>query len=99
MYQFGTTFTFQQIYLVGDIGVVASQKDILGTKLRLGGEYHFSEKYFIRAGFGNSRFSLGAGLNFTFLKTNDAFFDYAVVVEPHSVSQGLIHVFTYAFNF
>ena len=26
-------------------------------------------------------------------------FDYAVVVEPHSVSQGLIHVFTYAFNF
>ena len=48
---------------------------------------------------GNSRFSLGAGLNFTFLKTNDAFFDYAVVVEPHSVSQGLIHVFTYAFNF
>ena len=25
--------------------------------------------------------------------------DYAVVVEPHSVSQGLIHVFTYAFDF
>ena len=32
-------------------------------------------------------------------KKNDAYFDYAVVVEPHSVSQGLIHVFTYAFNF
>ena len=99
MYQFGSTFTFQQIYIVGDIGVVANQEEILGTKLRLGAEYRFSEKYFIRSGFGNSRFSLGAGLNFTFLKTNDAFFDYAVVVEPHSVSQGLIHVFTYAFNF
>ncbi|GIT57441.1 MAG: hypothetical protein Ct9H300mP18_08700 [Candidatus Neomarinimicrobiota bacterium] len=36
-------------------------------------------------------------MNFTFLKKKDAYFDYAVVVEPHSVSQGLIHVFTYAF--
>ena len=99
VYRFGTTFTFQRIYIAGDIGVVANQNDILGTTIRFGGEYRFSENYFIRGGFGNSRFSLGAGLNFTFLKLNDAFFDYAVVVEPHSVSQGMIHVFTYAFNF
>ena len=99
VYRFGTTFTFQRIYIAGDIGVVANQNDILGTTIRFGGEYRFSENYFIRGGFGNSRFSLGAGLNFTFLKINDAFFDYAVVIEPHSVSQGMIHVFTYAFNF
>jgi len=99
VYRFGTTFTFQRIYIAGDIGVVANQDDILGTTIRFGGEYRFSENYFIRGGFGNSRFSLGAGLNFTFLKINDAFFDYAVVIEPHSVSQGMIHVFTYAFNF
>ena len=99
MYRLGTTFTFQRIYFVGDIGVVANQDDILGMTMRFGGEYHISENYFIRGGFGNNRFSLGAGLNFTFLKLNDAFFDYAVVVEPHSVSQGMIHVFTYAFNF
>jgi len=99
MYRLGTTFTFQRIYFVGDIGVVANQDDILGMTMRFGGEYHISENYFIRGGVGNSRFSLGAGLNFTFLKLNDAFFDYAVVVEPHSVSQGMIHVFTYAFNF
>ena len=99
MYRLGTTFTFQRIYFVGDIGVVANQDDILGMTMRFGGEYHLSENYFIRGGFGNSRFSLGAGLNFTFLNLNDAFFDYAVVIEPHSVSQGMIHVFTYAFNF
>ena len=99
MYRLGTTFTFQRIYFVGDIGVVANQDDILGMTMRFGGEYRLSENYFIRGGFGNSRFSLGAGLNFTFLNLNDAFFDYAVVIEPHSVSQGMIHVFTYAFNF
>jgi hypothetical protein len=99
VYRFGTTFTFQRIYIAGDIGVVANQDDILGTTIRFGGEYRFSENYFVRGGFGNSRFSLGAGLNFTFLKINDAFFDYAVVIEPHSASQGMIHVFTYAFNF
>ena len=99
MYRLGTTFTFQRIYIVGDIGVVANQDDILGVTMRFGGEYQLSENYFIRGGFGNSRFSLGAGLNFTFLNLNDAFFDYAVVIEPHSASQGMIHVFTYAFNF
>jgi len=99
MYRFGTTFTFRRIYIVGDIGVVANQDDILGMTMRFGGEYRLSENYFIRGGFGNSRLSLGAGLNFTFLNLNDAFFDYAVVIEPHSVSQGMIHVFTYAFNF
>ncbi len=99
MYRLGTTFTFQRIYFVGDIGVVANQDDILGMTMRFGGEYHLSENYFIRGGFGNSRFSLGAGFNFTFLNLNDAFFDYAVVIEPHSASQGMIHVFTYAFNF
>jgi len=99
MYRLGTTFTFQRIYFVGDIGVVANQDEILGMTMRFGGEYHISENYFIRGGFGNSRFSLGAGLNFTFLNLNDAFFDYAVVIEPLSVSQGMIHVFTYAFNF
>ena len=99
MYRLGTTFTFRRIYIVGDIGVVANQDDILGMTMRFGGEYHLSENYFIRGGFGNSRLSIGAGLNFTFLNLNDAFFDYAVVIEPHSVSQGMIHVFTYAFNF
>ena len=99
MYRLGTTFTFQRIYIAGDIGVVANQDDILGMTMRFGGEYHLSENYFIRGGFGNSRFSLGAGFNFTFLNLNDAFFDYAVVIEPHSASQGMIHVFTYAFNF
>ena len=99
VYRFGTTFTFQRIYIAGDIGVVANQDDILGTTIRFGGEYRFMENYFLRGGFGNSRFSVGAGMNFTFLKLNDAFFDYAVVIEPHSVSQGMIHVFTYAFNF
>jgi len=99
MYRLGTTFTFRRIYIVGDIGIVANQDDILGMTTRFGGEYHLSENYFIRGGFGNSRFSLGAGLNFTFLNLNDAFFDYAFVIEPHSGSQGMIHVFTYAFNF
>jgi len=99
MYRLGTTFTFQRIYFVGDIGVVANQDEILGMTMRFGGEYHISENYFIRGGFGNSRYSLGAGLNFTFLNLNDAFFDYAVVIEPYSGSQGMIHVFTYAFNF
>ena len=99
MYRFGTTLTYNKIYIAGDIGVVANQDDILGTTIRFGGEYRFMENYFLRGGFGNSRFSFGAGMNFTFLKLNDAFFDYAVVIEPHSVSQGMIHVFTYAFNF
>ena len=99
MYRLGTTFTFERIYFTGDIGVLAHQDDILGATIRFGGEYRLEENYLIRGGFGNSRFSVGAGLNFTFLNLNDAFFDYAVVIEPHSGSQGIIHVFTYAFNF
>ncbi|GIT57442.1 MAG: hypothetical protein Ct9H300mP18_08710 [Candidatus Neomarinimicrobiota bacterium] len=48
MYHFGSTFNFQQIYIVGDIGIVAKQEEVLGTKLRLGGEYLFLKNIYSR---------------------------------------------------
>lgn len=96
IYRLGTTFYYNSIYFAGDFSVITANESVQGYKLRLGAEYSFQEKYYIRAGLGNGRISVGAGLNWSFLKQNDAHLDYAFVLEAPA---GLAHVFTYAFSF
>jgi hypothetical protein len=54
------------------------------------------DHYFIRAGLGNGRMSVGVGVDWSLLKDNDAKLDYAFVFENPA---GSAHIFTYAFTF
>ena len=56
----------------------------------------YLDNYYFRAGLGNRRMSVGVGIDWSFLKENDARLDYAFVFENPA---GLAHVFTYAFSF
>jgi len=99
LYRLGTNYQYRSLYLVGDIGVIASGTNILGYTLRGGLEYAFRENYYLRTGIGNGRLAVGLGMNYTFIKKQDAFLDYALVIEPATMTTGLTHVFTYAFHF
>ena len=59
-------------------------------------EYSYLDNYYFRAGLGNRRMSVGFGIDWSFLKENDARLDYAFVFENPA---GAAHVFTYAFSF
>jgi len=99
LYRLGTNYQYRSLYLVGDVGVITSGVEILGYTLRAGLEYAFRENYFLRAGIGNGHLAVGLGMNYTFIKKQDAFLDYALVIEPATMTTGLTHVFTYAFHF
>jgi len=71
-------------------------KELLGYTIRIGGEYPYMDHYFIRAGLGNGRMSVGVGVDWSLLKDNDAKLDYAFVFENPA---GSAHIFTYAFTF
>ncbi|MEE8437033.1 MAG: PorV/PorQ family protein [Candidatus Neomarinimicrobiota bacterium] len=96
IYRLGTTFYYKDIYFAGDLGLITADESVQGYSFRLGAEYTFRDKYYLRAGFGNGRIAVGAGLDWSFLKLNDAHLDYAFVLEAPA---GLAHVFTYAFSF
>ncbi|MBT3216531.1 MAG: PorV/PorQ family protein [Candidatus Marinimicrobia bacterium] len=96
IYRIGSTYTLGQFYFVGDLGVVTDSESLLGYAMRVGTEYTYKDRYFLRAGYGNSRASLGAGLNWSFLNQNDAYLDYAFVIEYPA---GSGHIFTYAIHF
>lgn len=96
IYRLGSTYTLGNIYFVGDAGLITDHDSILGYTMRVGGEYRYRDNYFLRLGYGNSRAAVGLGLNWSFLGTNDAFLDYAFVIEYPA---GSAHIFTYAFHF
>ena len=54
------------------------------------------DHYFIRAGLGNGRMSVGIGVDWSLLKDNDAKLDYAFVFENPA---GTALIYTYAFTF
>ncbi|MEA1882326.1 MAG: hypothetical protein U9N31_08005 [Candidatus Marinimicrobia bacterium] len=95
-YRIGTTFNYGKVYLTADGGMVMNGKDLLGYTIRMGGEYPYMDHYFIRAGLGNGRMSVGVGVDWSLLKDNDAKLDYAFVFENPA---GTAHIFTYAFTF
>jgi hypothetical protein len=96
IYRFGGTFHYKEIYFVGDVGVVTDYEDILGVPVRIGCEYNYNENYFLRAGFGNSRVSLGAGMQYILFNKKESFVDYAFVIEP---ALNFAHVFTVSIQF
>ncbi len=96
LYRVGTTFNYGNFYVTADGGMLMDGKDLLGYTLRIGGEYPYLDHYFIRAGLGNGRMSVGVGVDWSLLKDNDAKLDYAFVFENPA---GAAHIFTYAFTF
>ncbi len=101
IFRMGATYKTRQLYIVGDLGMIAGEKTdgslgYLGQSLRAGVEYKYKKNYFLRGGYGNGRVGIGGGMNFSFMNKNDAFLDYALVVEPPT---GFAHVISYAFHF
>lgn len=96
LYRIGTTFHYGKAYVAADGGMIMNGKELLGYTIRIGGEYPYMDHYFIRAGLGNGRMSVGVGLDWSLLKDNDAKLDYAFVFENPA---GSAHIFTYAFTF
>ena len=95
-YRAGTTFHYGKAYVAADGGMIMNGKELLGYTIRIGGEYPYMGHYFIRAGLGNGRMSVGVGVDWSLLKDNDAKLDYAFVFENPA---GSAHIFTYAFTF
>ena len=95
-YRAGTTFYYGKAYVAADGGMIMNGKELLGYTFRIGGEYPYMDHYFIRAGLGNGRMSVGVGVDWSLLKDNDAKLDYAFVFENPA---GSAHIFTYAFTF
>ena len=96
IYRFGGTYRYKEIYFVGDFGVITDYEDILGIPVRVGGEFQYKENYFLRAGYGNSRVSLGAGMKYILFNQKESFIDYAFVAEP---ALNIGHVFTVSIQF
>ena len=96
LYRAGTTFHYGKAYVAADGGMIMNGKELLGYTIRIGGEYPYMDHYFIRAGLGNGRMSVGVGVDWSLLKDNDAKLDYAFVFENPA---GSAHIFTYAFTF
>lgn len=96
IYRIGSTYILGDFFFVGDLGMITDQESVLGYSMRVGTEYTFKDRYFLRVGYGNSRASVGAGLNWSFAQENDAHLDYAFVIEYPA---GSAHIFTYAFQF
>ena len=96
IYRAGTTFHYGKVYVAADGGMIMNGKELLGYTIRIGGEYPYMDHYFIRAGLGNGRMSVGVGVDWSLLKDNDAKLDYAFVFENPA---GSAHIFTYAFTF
>jgi len=96
IYRAGTTFYYGKVYVAADGGMIMNGKELLGYTIRIGGEYPYMDHYFIRAGLGNGRMSVGIGVDWSLLKDNDAKLDYAFVFENPA---GTAHIFTYAFTF
>lgn len=101
IFRIGATYKTRQLNIVGDLGFIAGDKTDgsyghLGQSLRVGVEYIYKKNYFFRGGFGNGRIGVGGGMNFSFVNKNDAFLDYALVLESPT---GFAHIISYAFHF
>ena len=92
----GSNVNYKNFYIVGDAGLIINKQEIVGYTFRAGMEYPYLENYYLRAGFGNRRMSVGVGLDWSLLKDGDGRLDYAFIFENPA---GGAHIFTYAFSF
>ena len=96
IYRLGTTLQYNEFYVTADGGILMNASETVGYTVRLGTEYQYLDNYYFRAGLGNRRMSVGVGLDWSFIKENNARLDYAFVFENPS---GAAHIFTYAISF
>ena len=103
IFRAGISYKKRKLYFTGDAGIILSDINFkkftatyLGQSIRGGVEYTYRKNYFFRSGYGNGRIGVGAGMTFSFIKTNDAFLDYAMIAE---FPAGMAHIITYAFHF
>ena len=96
IYRLGTTLQYNEFYVTADGGILMNASETVGYTVRLGTEYQYLDNYYFRAGLGNRRMSVGVGLDWSFIKENNASLDYAFVFENPA---GAAHIFTYAISF
>ena len=101
IYRARITYKRGKLLIIGDAGIIAGELSDgsmghLGQTIRGGVEYTYRKNYFFRGGYGNGRLGAGGGMNFSFLKKNDAFLDYALIAE---LAGGVAHIVSYAFHF
>ncbi len=96
IYRLGTTLQYNEFYVTADGGILMNASETVGYTVRLGTEYQYLNNYYFRAGLGNRRMSVGVGLDWSFIKENNARLDYAFVFENPA---GAAHIFTYAISF
>ena len=96
IYRLGTTLQYNEFYVTADGGILMNASKTVGYTVRLGTEYQYLDNYYFRAGLGNRRMSVGVGLDWSFIKENNARLDYAFVFENPA---GAAHIFTYAISF
>ena len=96
IYRLGTTLQYNEFYVTADGGILMNASESVGYTVRLGTEYQYLNNYYFRAGLGNRRMSVGVGLDWSFIKENNARLDYAFVFENPA---GAAHIFTYAISF
>lgn len=92
----GVEYSITNLIILGDYGAYFIGSEYLDSNLRLGLEYIIIEKYFIRGGYGDSKFSFGIGIKHRQFNNSFAFIDYTVVMDNVG---GLNHIISYAVNF
>ncbi|MFQ6673673.1 MAG: hypothetical protein ACE5GH_02665, partial [Fidelibacterota bacterium] len=95
--RFGVAYHPGLVDIVGDYTYVTAGKSVVAHRIRLGGEYRPMAQVAVRAGIDNFSPTVGAGLNYSLLKRNDARVDYAFLLGRRG--EGIAHVFTYVFTF
>ena len=78
IYRLGTTLQYNEFYVTADGGILMNASETVGYTVRLGTEYQYLDNYYFRAGLGNRRMSVGVGLDWSFIKENNARLDYAL---------------------
>lgn len=93
----GFAYHSAPFHVIGDYTHFSVGNGALVHRIRLGGEYDASPRVAIRAGINNFSPAVGAGLNYSLLKRDDAYVDYAFVLGRRG--EGVSHIFTYVFTF
>ncbi len=82
--------------IVGEVAVITDHQSVLGIDVRIGAEHTLHDNYFLRGGIGNSRISVGGGMQYQLFNKKKAFLDYAFRM---GAVAGIEHVFTCEFIF
>ena len=83
--------------VTGDYTYFSVGKTGRAHRIRMGGEFKPMPQVALRAGANNFSPAVGAGLNYSLLKRNDAHVDYAFILGRRG--EGFSHIFTYVFTF